>query len=233
MNRILFAIPIAGLAACSKDGKSLADSAQSLVKKEVKAAVHLVDHAAKSEGGMGAVVELTTDRSAGERLQDRFQRIQALLASQAPCSKVSQDDQGIVTIDFGKLDDQCLFHGHTYAGMVRIRFDQMGDGPDFAVHYEWDGFTDGTHVLDGTRDATWTTAMGATRDWQMSFKGLAILPDDAGPHAGTAQLTAPSGDQLSVVFGRIDADTISATVTGPDGTRTFAISVDDGNPQPL
>jgi len=257
--------------------------------------VSLVDEAAKSDGSMGAVVEVTVDQSAGERLTDRVQRLKALLKSQAPCSQVSLDDSGVVTIDFGKLDDQCQFAGRTFAGIVRISFDKMGDGPDAATHLEWDGLTDGVHVLDGSTDATFTTDSGATvsakndlslanldadivhdvlgqstiarldpakrildggwsvdgdrsvsvdltpsddsdatKDWQMSFQGLQILPDDAGPHAGLARLTTPDGRVFSVLFGRIDADTISATVSGPNGqTRTFAVSVDDSNPQPM
>jgi hypothetical protein len=75
-------------------------------------------------------------------------------------------------------------------------------------------------VVDGSR--SWTGDSG--RRWDLSIDGVEMRWADPVPQAGEYTLETPAGKSISLGFSRVDADTISVTVTGPRG-RSFSFNV--------
>ncbi|MEZ4239524.1 MAG: hypothetical protein R3F59_25875 [Myxococcota bacterium] len=239
-------------------------------------ALDALDQVARSGRGEQATaepIEISTDFTVGAALQDAAEAVADFWASQAPCTDVTLDGAR-VTLDYGTLDDDCRWNGHTFAGVNTIEVSSTTPG-ELAVEHVWDGFTNGDvtvdgdalvtwsgsdltrrvetahrftdgdgdvvdvtgdHVigridddvpvwrsgftLDGTRD--WTTDRG---EWSLDMDGLEQMLLDPAPQAGVAVVTAPSGKTLTITYGRVDDDTVSATLSGVrGGPREYHIS---------
>jgi len=111
---------------------------------------------AKADAVIAPIVEITTDVTLGERADQAAQDRMDWFQSQIPCSTVTRDGR-TVTVDFGTLDDQCAYEGHTYAGVLRLTYD-FADSHRGVVEHAWAGFTDGDFILDGTTTVDWTNA---------------------------------------------------------------------------
>lgn len=98
------------------------------------------------------IVEITTSFTIGGAVEDILAEVKAWAESQAPCSTVTRSEQTL-TIDFGGLEDECEYNGHTYAGIITTTFEVTGD--EVLVQHVYEGFTNGDLVLDGTADVTW------------------------------------------------------------------------------
>lgn len=113
--------------------------------------------AARADAMTTGVVELTTDFTIGQAVEDSARNLRDFVASQLPCSTVTVEG-ATVTMDFGDLEDACTWQGATYAGVARVTLDAVGDRVQ--VHHAWEGLTDGTATLDGEADVTWDPAAG-------------------------------------------------------------------------
>ncbi|MBL9100536.1 MAG: hypothetical protein JNL82_06250 [Myxococcales bacterium] len=74
-------------------------------------------------------------------------------------------------------------------------------------------------VVDGTRD--WSNDRG---EFALGIEDVEMRPVDPVPQAGTYELTLPSGNTASLVFTRIDADTIEVRVDGPRRDRVYHVT---------
>lgn len=98
------------------------------------------------------IVEITTSFTIGDAVEDILAEVKAWAESQAPCSTVTLVE-GTLTIDFGGLEDECSYNGHTYAGVITSSYEL--DGNDVVVSHSYDGFTNGEITMDGTAVVTW------------------------------------------------------------------------------
>jgi len=100
------------------------------------------------------IIEISTDFTMGEAVAVAAQELHDALVSQIPCSEVSLDGS-TVTIDFGTLADDCVYNGHTYAGLWAVTI-EGNDDQAVQVAHAWTGLTNGDVVLDGTAVVTWS-----------------------------------------------------------------------------
>jgi len=98
-------------------------------------------------------VDLSDETTIGERIEDSLDSIDAFWSSQSDCIDVSLQVDGIL-VDFGSLDDNCTFRGRTFAGLDLIDIDV--DAEETAMLHTFTAFTDGTRVLDGDVDVSWS-----------------------------------------------------------------------------
>lgn len=73
--------------------------------------------------------------------------------------------------------------------------------------------------VEGTR--TWTSNKGT---WELDIDGVEIRGQDPLPQAGTYTLTNPKDKTLSLVFERLDDDTIRVSITGTRWTYKFNVT---------
>jgi hypothetical protein len=233
-----------------------------------------VNQSARGEQATSGVVEVSTDFTIGQALEDAAQAVADFWTSQAPCTEVTLAGN-VLTVDYGTLDDACRFEGKTYAGVNTTTFVSTTLG-SLEVLHDWDGFTDGEVQVDGGATVTWSGADltrrvetehtwidlkdGATvdvvgdhvsglldedlgfwgsgftlegvRDWTSESGTWSLVSSDlewrlidAVPQAGRSNVVAPNGKTLSIVYARVDEDTISATLVGVrGGDRVYHVS---------
>ena len=99
------------------------------------------------------VIEISTSFTIGQGLAEIVAELQAFAESQVPCSTVTLDGDDGLIIDFGELGDACTYNGHTYAGVVTIHVELVGD--DVVVHHDYDALRNESVQLDGSVDVTW------------------------------------------------------------------------------
>lgn len=243
-----------------------------LTGTEAKEAMTETVNSGRGEAATNEVIEVSTDFTLGEALEDAAEQLRAWWASQAPCADISRDGD-TVTVDFGDLTDACTYNDHTYGGIARITVART-DTSDVEVDHAWEAFTNGDVTLDGTANVTWAGGDNPSRhvvhdltwtrqdatieatgdrnmtlvdptvglsdgiqidgsrdwtsdagDWALDIGGVQMRAQDPIPQSGTYTLTTSAGKTMTVVFERIDADTIQATVSGVrGGDRVYLVT---------
>jgi len=128
-----------------------------LTSEEAREALDAFVRSARVDAMRTGVVELTTDFTMGQAVEDSAENLRAFVASQLPCSTVTREG-ATVSIDFGTLADACTWNGATWAGVARVTVDVTGE--TVQLHHVWEGLTNGVETLDGDADVTWDVAAG-------------------------------------------------------------------------
>ncbi|HHO53458.1 MAG TPA: hypothetical protein ENK18_21955 [Deltaproteobacteria bacterium] len=107
---------------------------------------------------------------------------------------------------------------HTWTDTGGAQVDVVGDHISGRIDEDkpvWEsGFT-----LDGTRD--WTSDSG---DWTLEMTDLELRLVDPAPQAGSIDLINPANKSLTILYERVDEDTIQATLQGlRGGDRVYHI----------
>lgn len=100
------------------------------------------------------IIEITTDFTLGEAAQEAAARLRDAIASQIPCSTITVMDDTL-TLDFGGLDDACVYNGHTFAGVVTVKLTIDADAGQAIVDHTYTDLTNGVLTLNGTKTVTW------------------------------------------------------------------------------
>jgi hypothetical protein len=130
------------------------DVQSSLTSEEAREAVGRMGELARADLFTVHFVEVSTDGTVGDRIEERMQRMRAFFASQAHCTTVSLEGDTVI-LDFGTLEDECVFRGHTYAGVDAITYDEDVELDRLNVKHEFEGFTNGEITLDGELGVRW------------------------------------------------------------------------------
>lgn len=262
------AIPVLALvlAGCDDEEMGLIEALDAMAQ---------VNQSARGEQATAEVVEVSTEFTIGAALIDAAQAIGDFWDSQAPCTTVTLDG-ALVTIDYGTLEDDCVYNQHTYAGVNTVEVVSTTLGT-LQVDHTWTGFTNGDVQVDGAAEVTWdgsdlsrrvvtdhtwtdvndpslqvdvhgdhVTApmetgvsfwnwgftLDGTREWttegetwSLVMADMELRMLDPAPQAGTVDLVAPNGKTLTILYDRVDEDTISATLMGVrGGDRVYHIS---------
>lgn len=125
-------------------------------RTEMREAVVEVAELGDGLGVQDDIIELTTSFTLGQGVQAAAEEIRDFVRSQVPCSTVTIEP-GQVSIDFGELEDACIYRGRTYAGVVTVEVELPGDGA--RVTHTYQGFTGGRVTMDGTAVVDWNDAV--------------------------------------------------------------------------
>jgi hypothetical protein len=125
-----------------------------LTAEEIRQAIDSVVLIGEARQAVDDVTEISTSFTIGDGLEAIVEQVRIFAESQAPCSTVDASTPGVLSIDFGGLDDSCEYNGRTYAGVVTYTFAVNGDQVD--VEHIYEGFTNGEVTLEGKADVTWS-----------------------------------------------------------------------------
>lgn len=99
-------------------------------------------------------IELSTDFTIGAALDAAAAELRDFWESQIPCTEVTLQGKKVL-VDYGTLDDACVYQGRTYAGVHQLEV--FGTDPGaLDVNHVWDDFTNGDVTLTGTADVRWS-----------------------------------------------------------------------------
>jgi hypothetical protein len=121
---------------------------------EMREALDEVVIAGQAEGVENQILEITTDFTLGEAAQTIANKLRDALQSQIPCSTITVQDNTL-TMDFGGLDDTCLYNGQTFAGIIAIEITYDEAGHKAIIDHDYQDLTNGTVTLNGTKTVTW------------------------------------------------------------------------------
>lgn len=100
------------------------------------------------------IIEITTDFTLGDAAKSVAAKLRDAIASQIPCSTITVVDETL-TLDFGGLDDSCVYNGHTFAGVITVTIALDADGKRAVVDHTYEDLTNGVVTLNGTKTVTW------------------------------------------------------------------------------
>ncbi|MBK7826045.1 hypothetical protein [Nannocystis sp.] len=103
------------------------------------------------------IIEITTDFTIGAGVAEAAAALRDAIASQIPCSTITADNDTL-TIDFGVLGDECVYNGHTFAGVVTITIAHDPASKQTTVDHSYQDLTNGVVTLNGSKLVTWTDA---------------------------------------------------------------------------
>lgn len=142
---------VAALGACLALSACRGDEA--LTQDDVNAALEEIGRSTQVQAITADMVEISTHFTVGGALEDGAEELRLWIASQVPCADISRDG-ATVTIDFGDLQDTCVYNGRTYGGVAAVTLGGAADGT-VAVHHVWTDLTNGHVTLSGKADVTW------------------------------------------------------------------------------
>jgi len=180
----LAALAIA-LPACEFDSASAA---------EIRMAVDEVVVSGQAASLEDGVVEITTDFTLADGVQGIVEQIRGFVESQIPCSTIEVQGDHTLVIDFGALEDSCEFRGRTFAGIVTVSYEVVGD--EVVVTHDYAGITDGRATLDGRAVVTWRDR---SRHVVTDFEVEAPRGDFSSDSDRTQTLLGERGDGIVVV----------------------------------
>ncbi len=117
------------------------------------------------------IVEITTDFTIGAGVAEAAAALRDAIASQIPCSTVTVADNQL-TLDFGGLADNCVYNGHTFAGVVTITIAHDAASDKITVDHTYEDLSNGVVTLNGSKVVDWTSdARHVVTDLQVERDG--------------------------------------------------------------
>ena len=129
-------------------------AAEEMTLLEALDALEQSHSSARGEEATGGVIEISTDFTIGAALEAAAQAIADFWESQLDCTGVTVEGN-VITIDYGTLDDACVYRGYTYAGVNTITVVSTAQG-DLEVLHTWTDFSNGDVAVDGGATVTWS-----------------------------------------------------------------------------
>ncbi len=99
------------------------------------------------------IIEISTEFTIGQGLENAADELRGAIASQIPCSTVTLSG-ATLTLDFGGLNDTCFWRGKNWGGVAMIELNS--DAPyALTVTHTWDELTNGDVTVTGVGTVDW------------------------------------------------------------------------------
>lgn len=140
----LLAIPFA-LSACPNSSELTASEAQESLEE--------ASASSQAEGLTSATVDISTNFTIGEAVEQAASDLKAFVNSQLPCADVALTG-ATLTVKYGVNAGNCVYRGHTFSGTSAITITK-DDMDDVIVDHQWTDLSNGIVTLNGTAHVTW------------------------------------------------------------------------------
>jgi hypothetical protein len=125
-----------------------------LTNEEAKTSLEEIVFVTQAATLVSNSVELYGDVTIGGLVSAAAEDLRLFVESQLPCAEVTLVDTTL-TVVYGAYEGNCTFRGHTFEGTHRVTV-VKNQTEDIEVHHEWERFSNGKIVVDGTADVTWS-----------------------------------------------------------------------------
>lgn len=148
MKRAFFALTVPLLlTACPKERE------EPLTRAEAQQALEEAQTASQAEGLTSASVEIMTNFTIGQGVEQAAQQLAAFVASQLPCAEITLDGASL-TVKYGVNPGTCTYRGQTFTGTTGLTVSRNDEG-EVIVEHEWDELSNGQVSVTGSATVTW------------------------------------------------------------------------------
>ncbi len=133
-----------------------------LTAAEAREALEQTVSSARGETTTTEIIEVSTDFTLGQAVEDAAEELRAWWASQAPCADVSRAG-ATVSIDFGDLADDCAYNERTYGGLATVTLTRA-DQAQVDLSWAFSAMTNGDVSVDGSADVRWAGGENPSRN---------------------------------------------------------------------
>jgi hypothetical protein len=189
-------LPLLVLTGCPRE--------KELTAGEATQALQQASDAGQAEGLTSASVDIATNFTIGQAVQESAAELRSFIAAQLPCADVTLEDAKL-TVVYGGKPGSCSYHGHAFSGAHAISIERNEDA-SVEVHHEWSDFSNGVVSLDGTADVTWNFADATRR----------VKHESHWTHLASKRTGTGSGDRVQSVLAGGLAEGIQV-----DGSRAW------------
>src|SRR5687768_15020842 len=125
-----------------------------MTSQEALEAVDEASVSSEASSVMAGSIEIATDFTIGQAVENAAAEIRDFLGSQLPCAEVTLAG-ATLTVEYGANPGNCTYKGLTYTGSHAITVSKNEDS-DVLVQHEWDELSNGRVSVSGTADVTWS-----------------------------------------------------------------------------
>ena len=125
-----------------------------LTGEEAQQALEESSVASQAAALVAASVEVSTDFTIGEAVEQAAQQIRDFVESQLPCAEVTLAD-ATLSITYGAKPGACTFNGQRFEGTHTITVER-NEERDVIVQHTWDGLSNGVLSVSGEATVTWS-----------------------------------------------------------------------------
>jgi hypothetical protein len=168
---------------CKKQEElTLAEAAEALEEAKLSTQAEML---------VGDTIEITTNFTIGDAVEQAAQELRDFIASQLPCAQLTLQGNTL-TVEYGALPGNCTYNGHTFSGTHAITVTRNDTG-DVQVDHVWTDLSNGIVSVSGTANVTWSFAQGS-RHVVHSLDWTRLLDDKSAHGAGDrTQTLLPGG----------------------------------------
>jgi hypothetical protein len=125
-----------------------------LTSEEARESLDESSVASQAEALTAASVEISTDFTIGQAVENAAAEIRSFVQTQLPCAEITLRE-ATLTIEYGVQDGNCIYRGHEFSGSHEIRVERNEDS-DVVVHHRWDALSNGRLSVTGEATVTWS-----------------------------------------------------------------------------
>jgi len=135
---------------------SLGGCEQGFTSAEARQAVDESSISAQASALMASSVEISTDFTIGEAVQNAAMEIRDTVEANLPCAEVTVED-AVLSIEYGARPGNCVHNGRSLSGLHTIHV-AANDDAEVLVEHTWDELDNGLMMVSGEADVTWSLA---------------------------------------------------------------------------
>jgi len=136
---------------CRKD-----EASGPMTTNEAKQAVEEAAISGEAESVTSGSIEVATEFTMGQAVENAAQEISAFVAQQLPCAEVTLSG-ATLSIAYGAKSGNCIYKGHSYKGTHAITITK-NDMSEVVVDHKWTKLSNGAVEVTGTAQVTWSLA---------------------------------------------------------------------------
>lgn len=149
----------------------------SLTASEAQQALEESTVASQAENLTSASIEITTNFTIGQAVEQAAQQIHDFIVSQLPCADV-QLSGATLSVTYGAKPGNCTYNGHTFSGKTSVTVSK-NDQNQVEVHHTWTDLTNGRVTLNGEATVTWDFQAKSrhvvhTATWKRNSDGFTV-----------------------------------------------------------
>lgn len=141
------------LSGCVKNGKG---GESDLTAGQAQSALDEASVASQAQSLSASAVEITTQFTIGQAVENAADELRAFVVSQLPCADATLSGNTVQFV-YGAKAGNCTYRGHTFSGESSVTVTRNDVG-NVVVNHTWTNLSNGRVELNGSAEVTWSAA---------------------------------------------------------------------------